>query len=135
MDEKASMMAHADVFLTIYSTMVVEAAIHDRPIISVCIDVPRGWGSMRRWYLRKYSLPLSKIGDWPTHDRFRRSGAGQVVYSADQLRQAIEQEFENPGARRQQRADFVKREITFTDGSAGRRTADILLAILKGAGR
>jgi hypothetical protein len=135
MDEKASMMAHADVFLTVYSTMVVEAAIHDRPIISVCIDVPRGWGSMRRFYLRKYSLPLSRIGDWPTHDRFRKSGAGQVVYSYQQLKQAIEEDFAHPEARCQQRAEFVKREITYTDGSAGRRTADLLLALLRGAGR
>ncbi|HEX7541736.1 MAG TPA: hypothetical protein VF352_06365, partial [Anaerolineales bacterium] len=29
--EKASMMAWSDVFLTVYSTMVVETAIHDRP--------------------------------------------------------------------------------------------------------
>ena len=31
MPEKASMMAWSDVFLTVYSTMVVETAIHDRP--------------------------------------------------------------------------------------------------------
>jgi len=43
MPEKASMMAWSDVFLTVYSTMVVEAAIHDRPIISVTIDTPGGW--------------------------------------------------------------------------------------------
>ena len=29
MPEKASMMAYSDVFLTVYSTMVVETAIHD----------------------------------------------------------------------------------------------------------
>ncbi|RPJ45661.1 MAG: hypothetical protein EHM21_09225, partial [Chloroflexi bacterium] len=36
MPEKASMMAYSDIFLTVYSTMVVETALHDRPIISVC---------------------------------------------------------------------------------------------------
>jgi len=133
MPEKASMMAHADVFLTVYSTMVVEAAVHDRPIVSVCIDAPRGWGYVRKFYLRKYSLPLSKIGDWPTHDRFRKSGAGEVVYSKDQLREAIDRYLLDPSRDREQRRSFVERETTYTDGSAGRRTGEYLLSLLKDA--
>ena len=82
--EKTSMMAHADVFVTVYSTMVVEAAVHDRPIVSLCLDAPGGWNTPR-----KYSLPLSRIGDWPTHDRFRRSGAGQVALDVGRAREAI----------------------------------------------
>jgi hypothetical protein len=133
MPEKASMMAHADVFLTVYSTMVVEAAVHDRPIISVCIDAPRGWGYVRKFYLRKYSLPLSKIGDWPTHDRFRMSGAGEVIYTKDQLRAAINRYLLDPAQDREERRSFVEREITYTDGSAGRRTGEYLLSLIKGA--
>jgi len=126
MPEKTSMMAHADVFLTVYSTMVVEAAIHDRPIVSVCLDAPRGWGYTRRFYLRKYSLPLSKIGDWPTHDRFRKSGAGRVVFDPAQLREAVDAYLRDPGADREARRAFVEREVTYTDGSAGRRTGEYL---------
>ena len=131
MPEKASMMAHADVFLTVYSTMVVEAAVHDRPIVSVCIDAPRGWGYVRKFYLRKYSLPLSKIGDWPTHDRFRTSGAGEVVYTREQLREAIDRYLLDPTKDREERRRFVEREITYTDGSAGRRTGEYLLSLMK----
>jgi hypothetical protein len=130
--EKASMMAHADVFLTVYSTMVVEAAIHDRPIVSVCIDAPRGWGYTRRFYLRKYSLALSRIGDWPTHDRFRRSGAGRVVFDRRQLAEAVEAYLRDPALDRAARRAFVEREITFTDGSAGTRTANALLSLMDG---
>jgi hypothetical protein len=130
--EKASMMAHADVFLTVYSTMVVEAAIHDRPVISVCIDAPRGWGYTRRFYLRKYSLPLSRIGDWPTHDRFRRSGAGRVVFDRHQLGEAVEAYLRDPAKDREARRAFVERDITFTDGSAGVRTANELLSLMQG---
>jgi CDP-glycerol glycerophosphotransferase (TagB/SpsB family) len=121
--------------LTVYSTMVVEAAIHDRPIVSVCIDAPRGWGYTRRLYLRKYSLPLSRIGDWPTHDRFRRSGAGRVVFNKDELAQAVAAYLREPGRDRDARRAFVNREVTFTDGSAGRRTAHILLSLLDGVRR
>jgi hypothetical protein len=131
MPEKASMMAHADVFLTVYSTMVVEAAIHDRPIVSVCIDAPRGWGYIRRLPLRKYSLPLSKIGDWPTHDRFRKSGAGKVVYNKPQLRDVINVYLMHPEADEENRRSFVEREVVFTDGSAGRKTGEYLLSLLE----
>ena len=131
MPEKASMMAHADVFLTVYSTMVVEAAIHDRPIVSVCIDAPRGWGYTRRFYLRKYSLPLSKIGDWPTHDRFRRSGAGKVVVDKHQLAEAVSAYLKDPALDRQARRSFVEREVTFTDGSSGGRTGRYLYSLLE----
>ncbi len=75
MPEKTSMMAYSDVFLTVYSTMVVEAAIHDRPIVSVCFDAPGGWNVSGR-----FDLPLSKIGEWPTHQRFREAGAGKVAF-------------------------------------------------------
>jgi CDP-glycerol glycerophosphotransferase (TagB/SpsB family) len=130
--EKASMMAHADVFLTVYSTMVVEAAIHDRPIVSVCIDAPRGWGYTRRFYLRKYSLRLSRIGDWPTHDRFRRSGAGRVVFDRRQLAESVGEYLRDPAKDRAARRAFIEREITFTDGSAGVRTARALLSLIDG---
>jgi hypothetical protein len=126
MPEKASMLAHSDVFLTVYSTMVVEAAVHDRPIVSACIDAPHGWN--RR---RKYSLPLSRIGDWPTHDRFRRAGAGRVALDERQLRQAIDDYLSDPGADGPARRAFLEREITYTDASAGRRTGEYLLHLLE----
>ncbi len=128
MPEKTSMMAHADVFLTVYSTMVVEAAIHDRPIVSVCLDAPGGWATPR-----KYSLPLSRIGDWPTHDRFRQAGAGWVAHDLAEVRQAIVAGLAQPDAQHPARQAFVQREITYTDGSAGRRTGEHLARLLQRA--
>jgi hypothetical protein len=123
MPEKSSMMAYSDVFTTVYSTMVVEASAHSRPVVSVCIDSPVGWPG-------KYTLPLSQIGGWPTHSRFRESGAGQVAMDAGQLRQALNFYLENPAHNQEQRAEFIRRECTHTDGSAGRRTAETLLSLL-----
>ena len=37
------MMAHSDVLVTVYSTMVVETAVHDTPIVAAVIDIPGGW--------------------------------------------------------------------------------------------
>ena len=125
MPEKSSMLAHSDVFVTVYSTMVVEAAIHERPIVSLCLDTPGGWG-----HRRKYSLPLSKIGNWPTHSRFRVAHAGRAVLSEPDLREAINVYLEDPQADAEPRREFIEREVTFTDASAGGRTGQFLLGLL-----
>jgi hypothetical protein len=128
MPEKASMMAWTDVFLTVYSTMVVETAIHDKPIISVTIDTPGGWNMKD-----VYSLPLTAIGDWPTHQRFRQSGAGRVAASKEQVRELVDFYLKDPAADRENRRKFIQDECTFTDGSAGKRTGEYLLSLLDGA--
>ena len=125
MPEKASMMAHSDVFLTVYSTMVVETAIHGRPIVSACLDAPGGWNIPR-----KYSLPLSEIGNWPTHDRFRRSGFGRIATNEMELREAVNFYLQTPDADATERQAFIQRECTYTDGSAGRRTGQYLLSLI-----
>jgi CDP-glycerol glycerophosphotransferase (TagB/SpsB family) len=124
MPEKSSMMAYSDVMVTVYSTMVVEASIHGTPVVSLCLDTPEGWPG-------KFTLPLSQIGGWPTHARFRRSGAGREALDAESLRQALDYYLENPGADSQARADFIARECTYTDGSAARHTAMFLLSLVE----
>lgn len=121
MDEKSSMMAHSDVFTTVYSTMVVEATIHGNPVVSVCIDSPVGWPG-------KYTLPLSKIGGWPTHSRFRNSHSGQEALDEAQLLEALNYFMDNPESERVARQKFIADECTYTDGSAGRRTGEYLLS-------
>ncbi len=126
MDEKASMMAYSDVLVTVYSTMLVETAIHDTPMISATLDTPGGWNEPG-----KYSLALKAIGNWPTHKRFRRAGAGRVASTEDDLRRWLNAYLKTPGLDRAERRQFVADEITFTDGSAGQRTAQYFLELLR----
>ena len=125
MDEKSSMMAHSDVFVTVYSTMVVETAVHDTPIVACCIDVPGGWNVPG-----KFSLSLKAIGNWPTHKRFRDAKAGRVATDADQLREILNAYLQNPQRDAAERKTFIEKEITYTDGSAGTRTAAFVLKVL-----
>jgi hypothetical protein len=125
MDEKASMMAHSDVMVTVYSTMLVETAIHDTPMIAATLDVPGGWNVPR-----KYSLALKDIGHWPTHERFREAGAGRIASTERELRHWLNTYLSSPRLDQAERAKFVADEITFTDGSAGRRTAAFFLRLL-----
>ena len=129
MPDKTSMMAHSDVFVTVYSTMVVECAVHGTPIVSACIDVPGGWNVPGR-----YSLALKEIGNWPTHQRFREAKAGRVATTEAELGKTINFYLKNPQADAAERNAFVKREITYTDASAGKRTAEFILSVLNGRG-
>ena len=124
MPEKSSMMAYSDVMVTVYSTMVVEASLHGTPVVSLCIDSPEGWPG-------KFTLPLSKIGGWPTHQRYRESGAGRDAEDISTLKQALDHYLVNPQADMQNRQVFLKRECTFIDGTAGARTADIMMELLE----
>lgn len=123
MPEKSSMMAYSDVMVTVYSTMVVEASIHGTPVISLCVDDPAGWPG-------KFTLPLTAIGGWPTHSRFRESNSGRVAYDQAALRKAINHYLENPNADTEARQEFIQNECTLTDGSAGKKTGAYLLSLL-----
>jgi hypothetical protein len=127
MDEKSSMMAHSDVLVTVYSTMVVETAVHDTPIVAAVIDRPGGWNKPR-----KYSLSLQKIGNWPTHQRFREAHAGRLAADAAQLCEVVNLYLKDPSLDREARRKFIEQEVTFTDASSGRRTAEAILKLLKG---
>ncbi len=126
MDEKSSMMAHSDVLVTVYSTMVVETAIHDTPIVAAVIDVPGGWNKPG-----KYSLSLRKIGNWPTHLRFRQARAGRAARNAAELQEALNLYLKTPWLDSPERRRFVEQEITYTDGTSGKRTAEYILSVLE----
>ncbi len=125
MDEKSSMMAHSDVFVTVYSTMVVETAVHDTPIVAAVIDTPGGWNVPG-----KFSLSLKDIGDWPTHQRFRKAHAGRVAANEGELKEILNAYLREPKLDSINRKAFIEREITYTDASAGKRTAEFILKVL-----
>jgi CDP-glycerol glycerophosphotransferase (TagB/SpsB family) len=124
MSEKASMMAYSDVFVTVYSTMAVEASVLEKPVVALTIDSPTGWPGY-------YYLPLSRISGWPTHDRFIKSNSGKVATNEEELKASLNHYLEHPAAGLAERRKFVQEECTFTDGSAGHRTAQNILAMIE----
>jgi CDP-glycerol glycerophosphotransferase (TagB/SpsB family) len=126
MDEKSSMMAYSDVLVTVYSTMLVETAVHDTPMIAATIDVPGGWNKPN-----KFSLSLKEIGDWPTHKRFREAKAGRVATNLTELKEALDLYLKDKTIDSAERRKFIEHEITFTDASSGKRTAEFILKVLK----
>jgi hypothetical protein len=125
MDEKSSMMAYSDVVVTVYSTMLVETAVHDTPMIAATIDVPGGWNKKN-----KFSLSLKEIGNWPTHKRFREAQAGRVARNENELRDALNMYLKDKTVDSAERRKFIEDEISFTDGTSGKRTAEFILTVL-----
>jgi CDP-glycerol glycerophosphotransferase (TagB/SpsB family) len=123
--EKASMLAHCDVLVTVYSTMVVEAALHDKPFVSACIDAPGGWKG-------EFSVPLHEVPTWPTADRVNKQKAGKLALTPGELRAALDSCLTDPARNQAERRAFVESEITYMDGSATRHTADFLWSLAEG---
>ena len=119
------MMAYSDVVVTVYSTMLVETAVHDTPMVAATIDTPGGWNKKG-----KFSLSLKEIGDWPTHKRFRDAKAGRVATNENELRDVLNMYLKDRTVDSKERRKFVEDEITFTDASSGKRTAEFILKVL-----
>jgi hypothetical protein len=113
----ANTLRHADVVVCFFSTLNLEAAIVDRPIINCCIYDWRGGGLG----LGSRVLELSHL------QSMIRSDCSAVVFSADELRAEIQTALADPDQRRNQRKAFINSEIGMGDGHASRRTADAIL--------
>jgi CDP-glycerol glycerophosphotransferase (TagB/SpsB family) len=122
--EKASMLAYCDALVTIYSTMVLEAAIKDRPLISCCIDAETGWPD-------NFWIPLHEIPTLPTATRVENVKAAVNVFTQEELIKALDAYLKHPELDRENRSNFVKQELTYINGEATRKTADYLLSLLK----
>lgn len=125
--EKASMLKHSDVLVTIYSTMVVEAALHDTPFVSACIESPRGWADKGKFW-----VPLREIPTWPTASRVNALGAGRTVFTAEALRDAIEAYLADPTLDGENRRRFIVRELTWLHGEATEKTAEFIRQVATG---
>ncbi len=123
--EKASMLQYSDVLVTVYSTMVVEAALHDTPFVSACIDAPQGWQG-------KFWVPLHEIPTWPTASRVNALGAGRTVFTVDELRQAVDAYLRDPRLDADNRRRFLQQELTYLHGEATEKTAAFIAQVAAG---
>ncbi|MFC2028980.1 CDP-glycerol glycerophosphotransferase family protein [Chloroflexota bacterium] len=121
--EKASMMAHCDVLVTLYSTMVVEVALQDKPIINACLPTQEGYG-------RDFWVPIREVPTFPTSTRVNASGAGRLVSSKEELEHALSEYLADPALDSDHRRQFLLQELTYLDGTATSHTAEFLLNLV-----
>ncbi len=114
----ANLMVHVDVMVTTASTLSIDAAATNTPVINIYFDTPKPKPfnmSVRRWYTTEHYTNVLK------------TGAVSLAHSLEELKEYINRDIKNPNIRERQRADLVKRFGYKTDGQSGKRIADAVL--------
>lgn len=120
--QDVDLLAHSfffsEMLINTFSTITIDAAALDKPIIGIRYDA------------KPDCLPLHsvvKIHD--AHDHYselERAGAVRLVYSNDELIDAINFYLKHPETDREGRKRIVREQIEFTDGLSGKRAADFI---------
>lgn len=109
---------HQAVNVNIASTVTLDSAVYDRPIICVAYDgsqkLPRSL-SVRRFYL-----------DYEHFIQVIKARAVDVVWNRRELKQSLRQALVDPRGRRTERHRLVDLECGIVDGKAGERLAEVL---------
>jgi CDP-glycerol glycerophosphotransferase (TagB/SpsB family) len=116
-------LTHADVTINIYSTVTIEAALFDKPIIHVAYDLrplPPGRIPCAEYYNFTHFKPVVAYG------------ASDLAYSQTQLYALIKDGLANPGKRRTQRRLLAADFCGPIDGRSGERVVEEVLSALPG---
>jgi len=117
----ASSIAYTDMTINTASTMSIEAAVYDRPIILVGYDGDKIFSykqSVIRYYDREHYVPII------------RSGGAWLVRSKEEMSEAILSYLNDPAMHREGRKKIVNEECYKMDGKAADRIADTLIEAL-----
>ena len=114
--ELADTLYHASVVVTYPSTMVIDAAVFDRPIINVNIDFPNTPHGFLTWFY-----------DVAHYQPVLKSGAVKLVHTESELLEGLRFYLENPVADNEGRHRLVEWECGSLDGRAGERIARLIL--------
>ena len=110
-------LAHADVTVNIYSTVTIEAALYDRPIVHVGFDLrplPEGRIPCREYYRFTHFRPVVE------------TGAAAMAESMDELVAHVAEGLARPDLRREERARLVAEFAGPLDGGLpGRVLAEV----------
>jgi hypothetical protein len=110
----ADTMCHSDVVINVASTIAIEAAIFDTPVVNISFDgeSPSEWTrSARRYYRFTHYVNIT------------RQGAVRVAETPEQLVAQVGTYLENPALDREGRRRIVLEQCQFLDGRAAERVA------------
>lgn len=128
----ANLTYHCDVNVNNASTMTLDFAIHDRPVVNVAFDVaspaPLGMPVWDLYYQFEHYRPVLELG------------AARVARSPDELAAHLNAYLARPELDRENRRRLVELEILLPIGEAGRRIVKTLESLqardqLQGAGQ
>ncbi len=116
MQDLAEMIHFCDALLNEYSTLMIEGAVFDVPVINVGL-----------FHFRDTNLPAKHFEEYYHIRRILDTEAFDAAYSFEDLVDRINSAFQDPGARQAGRRRLVDRELAWNRGTAGRRIASMIL--------
>lgn len=122
----AELMKYSDVVVNIASTITIDAACFDTPIVNVAFDgfkTPPFEESCRRYY------------DYEHYKRVVETGGLKVSYTLDELIEHIQAYLDNPALDAEGRDRIRRTQCYQLDGRSGERIAHYLLNCLQSAKR
>ena len=126
--EVGSLVWHADVLVTLFSTLQVEACICDTPVVNVAFDPPLP--PERLYYSSYRSIEVDT--NQPHNLRVRRSNATRLAHSPEQLIAEVNAYLNDPRRDEEQRRQLVAQECGPFDGQAGHRVGELLWQLATG---
>jgi hypothetical protein len=120
--EWANTVRHADVVVNLASTIAVDAAILDRPVVNIDYDPEPGQP--------KAKLVRAVNHEWNHYRPLLESGGIWNCGSVEETIAACAAYISNPDLHREGRARVVRHVAGYSDGRCGARMADALLAVL-----
>lgn len=110
--ERASTLKNTDVLLTSGSSIILDAACFDLPVVNLAydcgLDLPP-WLSVKRFFRYVHAQPVEQ------------ENATWMVHDDDELRAALTECVNHPEKRREERRRLLERAVTHTDGKTCER--------------
>ena len=120
----ANSIHHADVLVTEYSTVMIEAAILDTPVVNA---------GLFNW--RNTELPCSYVENFTHIKSILGVGATRNAYTVDQLCDYISDYLRDPSMERENRKRLVDQMVTANRGRAGQAIGDHLTSLIDDGAR
>ncbi len=116
-----NIMRHADAVISMYSTIIIEAAALNKPLVGIGFDGYKKRPfrkSVRRFMLREHFQDVLN------------SGAVRTAYSFLELKEILKNYLENPSLDQKERYELMQRLAHGADGKAGERVVEHILRYL-----
>ncbi|MEK7629054.1 MAG: hypothetical protein AAB394_00840 [Patescibacteria group bacterium] len=114
----ATELFYADVVLNYGSTISIEAAFYDKPIINFFGDAQKNL---------PYIQSERRFFDFSHLNKLWNLNFCKVSYNFDDLKKQIDEYLKNPLLDKKGRSDFLRLQAGYLDGKSGARIADFLL--------
>jgi hypothetical protein len=116
----ANLLAASDVVVTPCSTLVIDAACMDTPVISILYDGPSPVPS---------ELSARRFARYTHYEKLLAAGGVALVYDIEQCIKQIGSYLEDPSLHGAGRKAVIAQQLEVLDGRSAQRTADALLEL------